>query len=964
MEGHVLLPCDVSTTLEDDHPVLVMFYSNDSGTPIYTVDMRNRRISQPKHQPLSVLKNRAKFNMTPGYSGLKLETVWSSDDGLYRCRVDFKKSPTRNSRIYLTVIVPPDSVRIVDINGNEKSSTIGPYVLGMTLILKCIATGGRPAPKLTWWAGHKEIRGEVVETPREVVNTLTVASLQRHHLDQSFICQANNAEFAVPVTAAVTIDMTLPPMSIDLVGVDGPISSGVGVTMVCIVVGARPPPNVSWWLDGRPLRSSGERQRDNGNVTESKVVVVAIPEDQGRYLSCRAETPGLLQSSLEDGTKLIVHYVPEVRISLDSRQDLQDIQEGMDVYFTCSVSAVPSPTTVHWYHNENQLRDNNSNGLVVGNMSLLLQKVERHSSGRYTCRATNTEGHGVSPPILLQVKYSPVCRPGQRWVYGVARNEMIHVPCQVDSHPQQVSFSWVLNNTSETTDIPEAHITNNLTLSMLQYTPHTQMDYGFLLCWATNSVGKQREPCVFKIFPAGPPDALRNCTVLNDSVDAVQVRCDEGFDGGLPQSFVMEVYETEGRKLKSNVTSKTPVFTVRGLPSGLLLTILIYAANTKGRSQPSVLAAATLANLHQKHISGVIQGASELPSTMEQYPSLPIITGVVGGILVVFIVIIVVMAVRRPRRVIQGRLNQDVSSLHILKKDESNSGNPDVDEKDPDVIPDTRVLVGRVEPTVSCDERKESDETDLEASQTPCTHDALCPIHLGSLVDQVDGRGVGDVYTIYGEMVGNSGQKISQVTAEISHAFPGAYVDSNTIKHATYAHVEPVHTHAEPVHSHAESQPHTHQSQYIRQEYSSPLPVNMHRSLSYHHMPLTVTSIPAPTYTSVLASAMPISHTQTLPHPRSSHAKTHNHPATLHRRSSLYMDSASTPLVLPIAPPPAYDTSKSSLTRDMIAIVPMVAETVCITPNPSLHTRTSPPDQYPSKFFPTTFSSDHLESAV
>ncbi|KAK8743413.1 hypothetical protein OTU49_001433, partial [Cherax quadricarinatus] len=93
--------------------------------------------------------------------------------------------------------------------------------------------------------------------------------------------------------------------------------------MVCIVVGARPPPNVSWWLDGRPLRSSGERQRDNGNVTESKVVVVAIPEDQGRYLSCRAETPGLLQSSLEDGTKLIVHYVPEVRISLDSRQDLQ-----------------------------------------------------------------------------------------------------------------------------------------------------------------------------------------------------------------------------------------------------------------------------------------------------------------------------------------------------------------------------------------------------------------------------------------------------------------------------------------------------------------------------------------------------------------------------------------------------------------------------------------------------------------
>lgn len=127
---------------------------------------------------------------------------------------------------------------------------------------------------------------------------------------------------------------------------------------------------------------------------------------------------------------------------------------------------------------------------------------------------------------------------------------MVNVTCEVDAHPQQVTFSWVFNNTVATTDIPEVHITDNLTLSMVTYTPHTQMDYGFLLCWAANSVGQQREPCVFKIFPAGPPDALRNCTVLNEDIDAVQVGCDEGYDGGLPQSFIMEVYESEARKLK------------------------------------------------------------------------------------------------------------------------------------------------------------------------------------------------------------------------------------------------------------------------------------------------------------------------------------------------------------------------------------------------------------------------------
>ncbi|XP_069984724.1 nephrin-like [Penaeus vannamei] len=129
------------------------------------------------------------------------------------------------------------------------------------------------------------------------------------------------------------------------------------------------------------------------------------------------------------------------------------------------------------------------------------------------------------------------------------------------------------------------------------------MDYGFLLCWATNDVGKQKDPCVFKIFPAGPPDALRNCTVLNESTDAVQVRCEEGFDGGLPQKFIMEVYETEGRKFKSNVTSNTPFFTVRGLPSGLALTIRIYAVNEKGPSEAALLPAVTLSDVPEKHIS-------------------------------------------------------------------------------------------------------------------------------------------------------------------------------------------------------------------------------------------------------------------------------------------------------------------------------------------------------------------------
>ena len=39
--------------------------------------------------------------------------------------------------------------------------------------------------------------------------------------------------------------------------------------------------------------------------------------------------------------------------------------------------------------------------------------------------------------------------------------------------------------------------------SRLSYTPQNTMDYGTLLCTASNTVGEQRKPCVFHIIMAG-----------------------------------------------------------------------------------------------------------------------------------------------------------------------------------------------------------------------------------------------------------------------------------------------------------------------------------------------------------------------------------------------------------------------------------------------------------------------------
>lgn len=58
---------------------------------------------------------------------------------------------------------------------------------------------------------------------------------------------------------------------------------------------------------------------------------------------------------------------------------------------------------------------------------------------------------------------------------------------------------------------------------------------------------------IFSHF-TGRPFALQNCSVSNQSIDTIHVECIEGFDGGLPQMFLLEMVEIPTLKLVRNLT--------------------------------------------------------------------------------------------------------------------------------------------------------------------------------------------------------------------------------------------------------------------------------------------------------------------------------------------------------------------------------------------------------------------------
>lgn len=71
----------------------------------FSFDVRGRQFGQAKlWSSPTVFGSRAFFSTANSPAQLKVDNIQLADEGMYRCRVDFRNSPTRNLKINLTVI--------------------------------------------------------------------------------------------------------------------------------------------------------------------------------------------------------------------------------------------------------------------------------------------------------------------------------------------------------------------------------------------------------------------------------------------------------------------------------------------------------------------------------------------------------------------------------------------------------------------------------------------------------------------------------------------------------------------------------------------------------------------------------------------------------------------------------------------------------------------------------------------
>ncbi|CAG2182853.1 unnamed protein product, partial [Oppiella nova] len=176
------------------------------------------------------------------------------------------------------------------------------------------------------------------------------------------------------------------------------------------------------------------------------------------------------------------------------------------------------------------------------------------------------------------------------------------------------------------------------------------------------------------------------------------VECTAGYDGGLNQTFHLDIFDdSERKRLLTQLTNKLkPIFAVQGLESGHIFHLSVYSANSKGKSVAKTITSNTLT------LSSLSSDAKQesVPFLMDLNPLFGAVVGLLtASILVTVIIVLICKINRRNRNRDQRKDSANRSKCNSNSvKDKGLHEFPDT--KSPDIIPPSIEFTGDLCPFI------------------------------------------------------------------------------------------------------------------------------------------------------------------------------------------------------------------------------------------------------------------------
>ncbi|CAD5233395.1 unnamed protein product [Bursaphelenchus xylophilus] len=410
------------------------------------------------------------------YGSLVLESVDENNRGTYKCVAKNDIGQDERS-ILVTVHIAPqiDKSKLI----RSKSAKVNE-----TVVLECPARAF-PPPERNWtYEDSKLDKSALDPSVMKISNdgSLILYKVQLSHAG-NYKCQVSNLAGNDNITYSLQVQS--PAKILTQLPVKTKVIAGIPYTLNCKVSGT-PEPSLVWEKDGVVI--SGDAS--NYLVTHSGALRIKSPSagEAGVYKCTARNIAG--EESVE--TIVEVKSPPVVKQNQKSKYQLLEDQPG---FIHCYVDAIPQPK-IEWYM-DNKPVSSNEDIIVLPNGTLYLTKVNKQTSGLFSCVAINEAGR-TDALITVDVLEKPTIKQDTvTEEQFVINDQPLVLHCPVTSNPVP-QIQWLAHGTAVNRSSPHYVVSDDgRRLSIL----HTNVkDSGRFECIASNAAGEVRKDFAIEVM--------------------------------------------------------------------------------------------------------------------------------------------------------------------------------------------------------------------------------------------------------------------------------------------------------------------------------------------------------------------------------------------------------------------------------------------------------------------------------